>query len=361
MTRFVQLHILTAYPPSNLNRDDLGRPKTAIVGGATRLRISSQANKRAFRTSDVFASALAGHMGRRTQRFGEIVRDHLKEAGTDEKKAVSIARQVAGIFGEPKDERGPDPVHIKQLAFISDEEHRAALVLADRLAAGEKIDIEKEAKKSVLQRTDTAADIGMFGRMLAADPDFNREAAVQVSHAFTTHRAVIEDDYYTAVDDLKKRDTDAGAGFVGEAGFGAGVFYLYLCIDTDLLVRNLSGDRALAATATAALIDAATSVAPSGKQASFASRARAGFVLCEDGTAQPRSLASAFLKPVDANEGAGSMMRASIDRLADAREAIDQAYGPIADRAVTMDVEGRQGTLADVIAFSRSVFEAPAA
>lgn len=42
MTTWIQLHLLTAYPPSNLNRDDLGRPKTAVVGGESRLRISSQ-------------------------------------------------------------------------------------------------------------------------------------------------------------------------------------------------------------------------------------------------------------------------------------------------------------------------------
>lgn len=33
MERFVQLHMLTSYPPANLNRDDLGRPKTAVMGG----------------------------------------------------------------------------------------------------------------------------------------------------------------------------------------------------------------------------------------------------------------------------------------------------------------------------------------
>ncbi|MEE9326478.1 MAG: type I-E CRISPR-associated protein Cas7/Cse4/CasC, partial [Cocleimonas sp.] len=42
MSRFIQLHLLTSYPPSNLNRDDMGRPKTAIMGGEARLRISSQ-------------------------------------------------------------------------------------------------------------------------------------------------------------------------------------------------------------------------------------------------------------------------------------------------------------------------------
>ena len=52
MSRFVQLHLLTEYPLSNPNRDDLGRPKTARIGGSERQRISSQALKRAIRTHE---------------------------------------------------------------------------------------------------------------------------------------------------------------------------------------------------------------------------------------------------------------------------------------------------------------------
>jgi len=71
MSHFLQLHLLTFYPPSNLNRDDTGRPKTATVGGVPRLRISSQALKRAWRSSAIFAERLREHRGQRTQRFGE--------------------------------------------------------------------------------------------------------------------------------------------------------------------------------------------------------------------------------------------------------------------------------------------------
>ena len=143
---------------------------------------------------------------------------------------------------------------------------------AERMAAGEKIEPKPE---DLLRRADTAADIAMFGRMLADNPEFNREAAVQVAHAITTHKVTVEDDYYTAVDDLKTAEEDAGAGFIGELGFGSGVFYLYLCVDTELLLRNLGGDAALAGTACAALAEAAATVAPRGKQPSFAARSRA--------------------------------------------------------------------------------------
>ena len=119
--------------------------------------------------------------------------------------------------------------------------------LADRARArARQIGGWPDRGRVLLRTADTAVDIAMFGRMLADDPEFNREAAVQVAHAITTHRAVVEDDYYTAVDDLKRPSEDAGAGFVGEAGFGPGVFYLYACVNRDLLVRNLGGDEDLA-------------------------------------------------------------------------------------------------------------------
>jgi CRISPR-associated protein Cas7/Cse4/CasC subtype I-E len=140
-----------------------------------------------------------------------------------------------------------------------------AFALADKVLAGEKIDPQPDA---ILAKVDTAADIAMFGRMLADNADFNRDAAVQVAHAFTTHRVTVEDDFYTAVDDLKKPAEDTGAGFVGELGFGSGLFYLYVCIDTDLLRRNLGGNDGVAKSAIAALTEALSTVSPGGKQAS---------------------------------------------------------------------------------------------
>ena len=235
MTTFIQLHTLTAYPPANLNRDDTGKPKTAQFGGAERLRVSSQALKRAWRTSAEFTQALDGHIGERTQRLGDEIEKHLRSKGTDEAKAGDIARQIATRFGKLKPEKDAHPARIEQLAFVSPHERTEAFALAERLAAGESVDV---SKAELLRKDDTAVDIAMFGRMLADDPEFNRDAAVQVAHAITTHRTVVEDDYYTAVDDLKGPTEDAGAGFVGEAGFGSGVFYIYTCIDRDLLVRN---------------------------------------------------------------------------------------------------------------------------
>jgi len=173
--------------------------------------------------------------------------------------------------------------------------------------------------------------------MLADNAGYNIEAAVQVAHAVTTHKAITEDDYFTAVD-LKRPEEfedDAGAAHVGETGFGSGIFYLYVCIDKALLVKNLGGAAALAARGLDALTEALATVSPTGKQASFASRARADFILAERGHQQPRTLAGAFVKPVNGSD----ILVDSISRLKTTRKAMDNAYGPCSEDYRIMDVK----------------------
>ena len=356
MSRFVQLHLLTSYPPSNLNRDDSGRPKTAIMGGAQRLRISSQSLKRAWRTSEVFAEVLGERVGKRTQRIGFEVETHLLAQGIDADKARTAARQVASVFGKAKPADSDNPTFTEQLVFIAPEERARALSLGEALASGAIAEIKGS---DLLVKADTATDIAMFGRMLADDPSFNREAAVQVAHAITTHKAVVEDDYYVAVDDLKDATTreDAGTSFIGVTEYGAGVFYVYLCIDTVLLKANLGEDGALAQDAVEALVRAAATVAPRGKQASFASRARASFVLAEAGDTQPRSLAVAFLAPVP--DRSNDLLRASADRLMKLKADFAAGYGEAELASESMDLTGDapSGTLDAVVTFVRAAVE----
>ena len=124
------------------------------------------------------------------------------------------------------------------------------------------------------------------------------------------------------------------------------MFYIYCCIDRALLARDLGGDNTLAATAIAALVEAAATVSPGGKQASFASRARAQLHPRQWGNAQPRTLASAFLKPATGT----NLMADAIAELRRQRDAFDRAYGPCASASVEMNVAGT-GTLADIIGF----------
>jgi CRISPR system Cascade subunit CasC len=155
------------------------------------------------------------------------------------------------------------------------------------------------------------------------------------------------------VDDLKDdaEREDAGTSFIGVQEFGSGVFYLYACIDCDLLLRNLGGDRSAARDALAALTECAATVSPRGKQASFAARGRASFLLAERGMQQPRTLAAAFVKPVHAREHPEGQLEASVKRLLDMREAMDAVYGRNADASAQFHVGGGAGTLDEVLTF----------
>lgn len=350
MTTFLQFHILTPWGPSNPNRDDQGRPKQAMVGGVPRLRISSQSVKRAIRESTYFALDLAGNMGTRTKRLHAELLDKLIAGGNDRAAAEKAAEEVAGIFGElkaPKKDAPGDKV-ATTLAFISPAEWRLAEELAGKVLAGEDLPKDKDLKKLVLRRADGAVDIAMFGRMLADDADFNREAAVQVGHAMTTHAAQAEEDWFSAVDDLNKRDKIPDAAHLDEHAFGSGVYYQYVCVNVDLLVENLGGDAELAAKGLQALAKALALATPTGKQNSFASRPRAHYIRAERGSVQPRDLTGAYFVPVKAQAGIPGAI-AALEGMAD---KIDSAYGTVAEAVEVMDVEGGKGSLDAIAAFA---------
>ena len=379
MPRFIQLHILTSYPAANLNRDDLGAPKSMRYGDTNRLRVSSQSLKRAWRVSEAFKTALGEtHLGVRTKELGRKVYCALTQGATLDavwdapdatgdlpllkgKTAVEIARAIAGVFGKIKkeaDAKGDkeasadkkreallESLEIEQLAHVSHEERQAVAALTEACRATGKV---PEAEALTLLRADAkAADIAMFGRMLAASARFNVEAAVQVAHAVTVHKAVAEDDFFTAVADLNR--DDAGAGHMGVSEFGAGLYYLYVCIDRALLAQNLEDDEALVQKALAALTTAACTVAPTGKQASYASRAYACFALAEKGDDTPRSLSLAFLTPVVAPED-GSFGKKAVTELLATKKKIDTVYG-LSLEAESFDVFKGEGSLAALCGF----------
>lgn len=369
MTIFLQLHLLTSYPPACLNRDDLNRPKTAKMGGVDRLRISSQSLKRAWRVSDVFREQLTGETGIRSKELGRKIKEALltgiplpellmpshRTAAPDdqvtEKNANEWAWMIAAEYvdkkgkggdeeSEPDEVEGDDKTKKKgkkvaksnisketlkseQIVFYSQDEIQAldAIVQALRQARTQAPSVQQLAgiKTKAASRT---TDLAMFGRMLASSPDYNVEAACQVAHAITVHRAAVEDDFFTAVDDLNTREEDSGSAHLGEQGFGAGLFYQYVCIDCDRLRENLGGDVALAEKAIQALIEAAATVAPTGKQNSFASRAWAYYALAEKGSRQPRALSLAFMKPVRE----GDMLNEAVSALTSMRDNLDKVY-----------------------------------
>lgn len=359
MTTFVQFHLLTTYGPSNPNRDDQGRPKQAVVGGIPRLRMSSQSVKRALRESSFFSLDLEGHIGTRTKQLHDELSRYLREKGIADRLAGEAAAQVASIFGgleTIKEKGGGEKVKATTLAFISPQEWRLAEELADKVAAGEALPKDKDLKKLVLRRADGAVDIAMFGRMLAQDADFNRDAAVQVAHAITTHTAQAEEDWYSAVDDLNKRE-DTGAGHLGETAFGSGIYYQYVCVNCDLLVENLDGDRELAARGIEALAKALPQTSPAGKQNSFAHHPTAFYYRAERGSRSPRDLSGAFFTPVDRklrDLGANDLQWGSVKALEKTAEQIDICYydGVAEETCKPLNTLDGTGRVSDIVQFA---------
>lgn len=384
MSTFLQLHLLTSYPPSNLNRDDLGRPKTAIVGGKNRLRVSSQSLKRAWRTSDVFEKELGSRIGVRTGKLILELSDCLKAGGYEKNLAEEIAKNTCTIYEFPfkkstekkpksakrdteenSEEESPEKMKTDLLVFYNTSELDTLRSFIKQLVHDNKDNKDKinptndewkKLKDSVDNLRDSKSvnpDVALFGRMMASAPSFNIEAAAQIAHAITVHEVAVEDDYFTAIDDLSKSDTQ-GAGHLGETEFGAGVYYLYACINVSELRNNLNNDE-LAQRTLIALLHAATKVAPTGKQNSFASRAYASYVMLEQGSQQPRSLHTAFLKPVKGKNDDGIDVVA-IKELEQTRKAMDKAYNMCADSYKVMNVSQGEGTFADLTDFIKQLF-----
>lgn len=356
MNRFLQLHLVTSYPPANLNRDDLGRPKTAKMGGVDRLRVSSQSLKRAWRISDIFVEAMAGHIGTRTKEMGLKIYEKMTQRDVSHKKALEWTKPIAGVFGKLKELSKKEKeglkalseddrikkelveLEIEQLAFFDTEEEEAIFKLTDAVA--DRNEGPQEEELNLFRKKMHAVDIALFGRMLASSPAYNVEAACQVAHAISVHPVVIEDDYFTAVDDLNDGSEDAGAAHIGETGFAAGLFYSYVCLNRELLEKSLGGDKVLAQRAVRALTEAAVKVTPSGKQNSFGSRAYASYVLAEKGDQQPRSLSVAFLKPIIGSDYSVDAVEALTTQLGN----MEKVYGKCADsRFFVNALNGRGG------------------
>lgn len=345
MSRFLQLHALTFYPPSNLNRDDSGRPKTAAVGGRERLRISSQCLKRAWRTSELFQQQLGDHSGQRSKR---IIAEHflakLRDAGIDDKKALEWSAIVAGAFGAVDKKKEAKTVETSQLVHYTPAEIAAIEALAAAVAERKSAPTKEEA--DALRGQGRAVDIALFGRMLADTPAANVDAAVQVAHAFTVNQVAMEEDFFTAVDDLNKHDEDAGAGHLDEAYFGSGVYYLYICVNVEQLRANLGGNTELTTATLRALTEAVVRVSPGGKQNSFAALSPAAYLLAEQGDLGPRSLALSYIQPIK-----DDLLSKAIERLENTRNNLDRAYNLSETARYTFKPLEGVGNLNDLLDF----------
>lgn len=373
MGLYIDIHVLQTVPPSCVNRDDTGSPKTARYGGVTRARVSSQAWKRAVRL--MFGELLEkSQIGVRTKGIvGLVAREIDSELSEDARKRANVLLRAAGltIKGE---KNGTDSLFFmsidqaKALAQYADSISSTALDMVavleqeksskkDRDKAEKALNDELKALKTADQqplkkvcqealKSTPSVDMALFGRMVADDPSLNFCAACQVAHAISTHAVQNEFDYFTAVDDCAPED-NAGAGHLGTVEFNSATLYRYATVNAQALKEYLKDDTPQAVRA---FVEAFVRSMPTGKQNTFANRTIPDLVVVILREDQPVNLCGAFEKPIAAQEGEGyGYVEASKKALHDyAKKVQDYVEKPVAELSVGNAPEGK-ATLTQVL------------
>ena len=295
---YLDIHAIQTLPPSNVNRDDTGSPKTAIYGGVRRARVSSQAWKRAMR--QYFLNECAEDLGVRSLNVIKYVADRIaaSDLSVSEENSIQMAERVFNDAGiKTKDQK------TKALFFLGKKQ-------ADMLAAAA---IKGETNRKVLKQIfcdNPAVDIALFGRMVADDPSMNEDASSQVAHAISTHEVQTEFDYYTAVDELAPED-NAGAGMLGTIEYNSSTLYRYANIAMHDLTRQL-GNKEQAILAAKLFIQAFTNSMPTGKSNTFANQTLPQMLMINIREDRPVNLVTAYENPVKSH---GGNVVPSIERL----------------------------------------------
>lgn len=386
--RFLQLHTLTSYGASLLNRDDAGFAKRMPFGGAIRTRVSSQCLKRHWRVYDgehALRSIEAPDSVRSRVSFERFVVEPLVREGISETIARATAQTIVGkVFGgaakrEKADKKsgkkdkagdaGTPSEEVKtaqvtvlgrpELDYLCQIAREAIADGGDDLSAIERaldarMQNDKELKKNIqaLRPGSLEAGLGaaLFGRMVTGDILARTDAAIHVAHAMTVHGQMTESDYFSAIDDLIRDEGEQESGHINASELTSGVFYGYVVIDVDGLVANLGGDRQLASDVVHKLVHMVATVSPGAKKGSTAPYAYSHLVLIEGGKAQPRTLQNAFIEPVKTS---GNVIHNAYGALARHLAELDDMYGKREERAhAGLGTDGRfeQGLSLDALA-----------
>jgi len=345
--RFLQIHTLHSYTAALLNRDDSGQAKRLVYGGTSRTRISSQCLKRHWRTAENDPHALqrlAGYVDsfRSRELVTEKVIAPLRGRYPDEVVGALEPSFQKLVYGDKADKGKKSRQTLllgqPELEWLAARAEEIAASASDAKAAERAVADWSKDKNFKAMAENTALPGGLtaalFGRMVTSDPAANIEAPVHVAHAFTVHATEAEDDYFTAVDDLKRDADDSGADTIQETEITCGLFYGYVVIDLPGLIANLGGDQDLASRVTYNLLHLIAEVSPGAKLGSTAPYGRADLMLVEAGDRQPRSLATSYRKAIPHD------LSKAIEALDKRLKEFDEAYATGEERR-QMCVEGQ--------------------
>ncbi len=220
----IEFHILQSFPVTCLNRDDVGAPKSAIVGGVNRARVSSQCWKRQVRLS---LRDFGVKLATRSKHVAAIFAASCGVAGATSGQAEACGAKLAELLVKDT------------LLFVSESEANAFAQYAKERNFDESTfkdkEVAKVAKKALNPSLD-ALDIALFGRMVASAADMNVEAAASFAHAISTHKVDNEIDFFTALDDQAQ---EPGSAHMGSLEFNSATYYRYVSLDLGQLAQTM--------------------------------------------------------------------------------------------------------------------------
>lgn len=327
---YMDIYAIQNVPPSNINRDETGNPKTALYGGVLRSRVSSQAWKRAMRHT--FCVRMGkDHVGKRTMNAVQVIVDSMLEQRPqcDEEKASKYASailKVIGIKTKPSKRAGAasgKPVTDYLIFLANSEIERLAALALEWMDQGKKLDSDMQKKIADIFYNEQAVDIALFGRMLADAPNLNTDATAQVAHAISVDAIRPEYDFFTAKDDCADID-NAGAAMMDSVGFNSSTLYRYANVNLTALLEQLNNieDTSKAASV---FVEAFIRSMPTGKQNSYGNRTLPETSIVVFRENQPINAVEAFEKPVKASEDRSISQIASF-RLIEELHMIEKAY-----------------------------------
>lgn len=339
MATFIEIHALQTLPPSCVNRDDIGLPKTTSYGDVERIRVSSQSWKRVIR--DSWAERIDPRLlAERTLRLPRLIADRAMAAdpGLDPEATLAAAADMVehglGLgVNRPKDgePRLKSLYLIGRAAIDALAARLPALMAADDTAKAAKAD-GRELREIAKRDVRTAVDVALFGRMSADDKSLTDAGAVQFGHAYGIDEADIRSDFYAAVDDA---DRGGDAVMLGDIAFCSPTLYRYANVNLDMVSARMGAGAAAAAIR--AFLESFVMTVPHGRITSFAQDCRPGFILI-DVSDHPATRASAFIRPVEGDPMAGGIER--LERWADDEEWM---YGRPPSHLWTIAPKGEYG------------------
>jgi CRISPR system Cascade subunit CasC len=312
---FVDFHIIQTVPPSCVNRDDTGSPKSAIYGGVRRARVSSQSWKRVMRK--MFREHFEGvELGQRTKKIVDFVAGKIRafDSAKNEDESKELAEKIINLAGvSTKVDDKTKEKEAKALFFITDKqaENLAKLILDGNFIAKKDTEKKKEAQKAL--NKDQGVDIALFGRMVADASSLNVDASAQVAHSISTHRVDNEYDYFTALDD-RALEENPGAGMIGTVEFNSSTLYRYATVAAHELFAQLAQEPAALAKTVKEFARAFIASMPEGRQNTFANRTLPDAVFVAVRKDQPINLVGAFEDAAKA-KGDGGFVKESIAKL----------------------------------------------